>query len=116
MFEEGIELSWVPPVHSSKDVHYFISSIRDQVTNTINTTSNIANLTGLDPGMTYNITVVAINSAGMREWAGEEIYTHNPSLGSNEGICSIIETTWNSAWPSKINCKMMNVIILMNVV
>ena len=92
VFEEGIELSWVPPVHSSKDVHYFISSIRDQVTNTINTTNNMANLTGLEPGMTYNITVVAVNSAGMREWAGEEIYTHNPSVGSTESkeTCSII--------------------------
>ena len=59
---DGIELNWIPPQEPNGDVYYLI----DDGNRTVNTSSGSTyfNLTGLQRGVTYNITVVAVNSAG----------------------------------------------------
>ena len=65
---DGIELNWIPPREPNGDIrHYIIKyTTQDGTQQEINTTNNINyyNLTGLERGQTYNITVVAVNSAG----------------------------------------------------
>ena len=69
VFDDGIELNWIPPKEPNGDIqHYIIKyTTQDGTHQEINTTNNINyyNLTGLERGQTYNnITVVAVNSAG----------------------------------------------------
>ena len=65
---DGIELNWIPPREPNGDMRHYIVKYTTQngTQQEINTTNNINyyNLTGLDRGQTYNITVVAVNSAG----------------------------------------------------
>ena len=72
----GIELNWVPPMEPNGDVYYLI----DDGNITVNTSSESTyfNLTGLQRGVTYNITVVAVNSAGRNDTGTVLNYTHNP--------------------------------------
>ena len=63
---EGIELNWIPPLEPNGDVYYLIE-YNDGINNvSVNTSSESTylNLTGLQRGVTYKITVVAVNSAG----------------------------------------------------
>ena len=66
--DDGIELNWIPPRETNGDIrHYIIKHTTQNGTqNKTNTTNNINyyKLTGLERGPTYNITVVAVNSAG----------------------------------------------------
>ena len=69
VFDDGIELNWIPPRKPNGDIqHYIIKYItQDGTQQKINTANNINyyNLTGLERGQTYNnIRVVAVNSAG----------------------------------------------------
>ena len=69
VFDDGIELNWIPPREPNGDIrHYIIKyTTQDGTQQEINTTNNINyyNLTGLERGQTYNnIRVVAVNSAG----------------------------------------------------
>ena len=86
VFDDGIELNWIPPREPNGDIQHYIIKYTTQngTQQEINTTNNINyyNLTGLDRGQTYNntnynnltglesgqtynnITVVAVNSAG----------------------------------------------------
>ena len=69
VFDDGIELNWIPPREPNGDIrHYIIKyTTQDGTQQEINTTNNTNyyNLTGLKRGQTYNnITVVAVNSAG----------------------------------------------------
>ena len=67
VFDDGIELNWIPPRKPNGDIrHYIIKYTTQNGTQKINTANNINyyNLTGLERGQTYNITVVAVNSAG----------------------------------------------------
>ena len=80
VFQHGIELNWIPPRETNGDIqHYIIYTTQNGIDceQEINTTdnTNYYNLTGLEIGRTYNITVVAVNSAGMSERSGT-IYTH----------------------------------------
>ena len=66
--DDGIELNWIPPREPNGDIRHYIIKYTTQnktqnKTNTGNNT-NYYNLTGLERGQTYNITVVAVNSAG----------------------------------------------------
>ena len=68
MFDDGIELNWIPPIEPNGKIQYYIINYTTQngTKQTINTTNNINyyNLTGLERGQIYNnITVVAVNSA-----------------------------------------------------
>ena len=71
VFDDGIELNWIPPREPNGDILYYIIkyTTQDGTQKEINTTNNINyyNLTGLERGQTYNnitVTVVAVNAAG----------------------------------------------------
>ena len=69
VFDDGIELNWIPPREPNGDIqHYIIKyTTQDRTQQEINTTNNINyyNLIGLERGQTYNnIRVVAVNSVG----------------------------------------------------
>ena len=69
VFDDGIELNWIPPREPNGNIRHYIIKYTTQngTQQEINTTNNINyyNLTGLERGQTYNnITVVAVNSAG----------------------------------------------------
>ena len=72
--KDGVELNWMPPREPNGELHYIIQ----YGSNTTNTASNLTyyNLTGLANGTTYNITVMAVNSAGSNTSDVME-YTHN---------------------------------------
>ena len=67
VFDDGIELNWIPPREPNGDIQHYIIKYTTQngTQQEINTTNNTNyyNLTGLEKGQTYNITVVAVNSA-----------------------------------------------------
>ena len=71
VFQDGIELNWIPPRETNGDIQHYIIKYTTQnlteqdITTTDNT--NYYNLTGLERGQTYKITVVAVNSAGTSE-------------------------------------------------
>ena len=77
VFQDGVELNWIPPKEPNGELHYIIQ----YGSNTTNTTSNLTyyNLTGLVNGTTYNITVMAVNSAGSNTSDVME-YTHKPRI------------------------------------
>ena len=68
VFEDGIELNWLPPTEPNGEVHYVIYYTPEGGTGqSIDTGSNLThyNLTGLERSRVYtNIAVQAINSAG----------------------------------------------------
>ena len=68
VFQDGIELNWLPPTEPNGEVHYVIEYKREDSGSwtSVNTTSNSThyNLTGLHSGTNYTIRVVAVNSAG----------------------------------------------------
>ena len=71
MFQDGVELNWLPPTEPNGEVHYVIEYKREDSGNwtSVNTTSvgTHYNLTGLHSGTNYTIRVVAVNSAGRTE-------------------------------------------------
>ena len=79
VFQDGVELNWIPPREPNGELHYIIQ----YGFNTTNTTSNLTyyNLTGLVNGTTYNITVMAVNSAG-NSTSDVMKYTHNSATAS----------------------------------
>ena len=68
MYQDGIELNWLPPTEHNGEVHYVIYYIPEGGTEqSINTGSNLThyNLTELERNRVYtNIAVQANNSAG----------------------------------------------------
>ena len=71
VFQDGIELNWLPPTEPNGEVHYVVEYKREDSGNwtSLNTTSDSThyNLTGLHSGTHYTIRVVAVNSAGRAE-------------------------------------------------
>ena len=76
---DGIELNWIPPLEPNGDVYYLIEYNDGNRTVPLNTSSKSTyfNLTGLQRGVTYNITVVAVNSAGRSDTGTVLNYTHS---------------------------------------
>ena len=67
VFQDGIELNWLPPTEPNGEVHYVIYYTPEGGTEqSIDTGSNLHyNLTGLERNRVYtNIAVQAVNSAG----------------------------------------------------
>ena len=68
VFQDGVELNWLPPTEPNGEVHYVIEYKREDSGSwtSVNTTSDSThyNLTGLDSGTNYTIRVVAVNAAG----------------------------------------------------
>ena len=77
---DGIELNWIHPLEPNGDVYYLIEYNDGNRTVSVNTSSSSTyfHLTGLQRGVTYNITVVAVNSAGRSDTGPVLNYTHNP--------------------------------------
>ena len=66
VFQDGVELNWLPPTEPNGEVHYVIEYKREDSGNwaSVNTTSDSThyNLTGLHSGTNYSIRVVAVSS------------------------------------------------------
>ena len=92
VFDDGIELNWIPPREPNGDIrHYIIRyTTKNGTQQEINTTNNINyyNSTGLERGETCNnITVVAVNSAG--GGGGSQpitSYVHKPPVESTSEL------------------------------
>ena len=65
VFQDGVELNWLPPTEPNGEVHYVIEYKREDSGNwtSVNTTSDSThyNLTELHSGTNYTIRVVAVN-------------------------------------------------------
>ena len=87
VFEDGIELNWLPPTEPNGEVHYVIYYTPEGGTEqSIDTGSDLThyNLTGLERNRVYtNIAVQAVNSVGSSE-RSVEIGQYNHTL-LNEG-------------------------------
>ncbi len=68
MYQDGVELNWLPPSEPNGEVHYVVEYKREDSGNwtSVNTTSGSThyNVTGLHSGTSYTIRVVTVNSAG----------------------------------------------------
>ena len=105
--EDGIELNWIPPLEPNGDVHYVIyyskidedssllpltSNSSENQTRKNSSSSTFFNLTGLQRGVTYNITLVAANSRGISDLVAGFNYRHekfNESMGEIVQNCQI---------------------------
>ena len=88
VYQDGIELNWLPPTEPSGEVHYVIYYTPEGGTEqSIDTGSNLThyNMTGLERDRVYtNIAVQAVNSAGRSERSAIiQEYIHTPP---NEGM------------------------------
>ena len=88
VYQDGIELNWLPPTEPNGEVHYVIYYTPEGGTEqSIDTGSNLThyNMTGLERDRVYtNIAVQAVNSAGRSERSAIiQEYIHTPP---NEGM------------------------------
>ena len=65
VFQDGVELNWLPPTEPNGEVHYVVEYKREDSGSwtSVNTTSDSThyNLTGLHSGTNYTIRVVAVS-------------------------------------------------------
>ena len=95
VFDDGIELNWIPPREPNGDIqHYIIKyTTQDGTQQEVNTTNNTNyyNLTGLEREQTYYIIrVEAVNSAG--GGGGSQpltSYVHNPTVESTSELLRV---------------------------
>ena len=89
MFQDGVELNWLPPTEPNGEVHYVVEYKREDSGNctSVNTTSDSThyNLTGLHSGTNYTIRVVAVNSVG------RAAITHTPNSSTATPTTSTID-------------------------
>ena len=78
-YTNGIELNWMPPLEPNGDVYYLIEYNDGNRTVSVYTSSESTylNLRGLQKGVTYNITVVAVNAAGRSDTGAVFNYTYS---------------------------------------
>ena len=87
VFQDGVELNWLPPNDPNGEVHYVIFYTPEGSTeHSVDTGSDLThyNLTGLERNSTYNISVQAVNSAGrsgIRQNAVVTNYSHTVPVG-----------------------------------
>ena len=71
MFQDGVELNWLPTTEPNGEVHYVVEYKREDSGNwtSVNTTSDSThyNLTGLQSATHYTIRVVAVKNANRKE-------------------------------------------------
>ena len=71
VFQDGVELNWLPTTEPNGEVHYVVEYKREDSGNwtSVNTTSDSTryNLTGLQSGTHYTIRVVAVKNANRKE-------------------------------------------------
>jgi hypothetical protein len=108
----SISISWQPPTLTSLQVFYYIisannlnsSTVVGDSTTQVNTTTNVMlyNVTGLLPGTTYELTVVAVS----RDIYGSEVAISQPS--------SSVTNTTGFTGTALILCMYMFVIVAVN--
>ena len=82
VFQHGIELNWIPPRETNGDIQHYIITYTTQdgteqeITTTDNT--NYYNLTGLDRGKRYEISIAAFNSFASNSSTPKLNYSHHP--------------------------------------
>ena len=90
VFQDGVELNWLPPIEPNGEVHYVIKYKREDSGNwtSVNTTSDSThyNLTGLHSGTRYTVRVVAVS-------AGRAPTTVVPTSGSATVSIAVIVTS-----------------------
>ena len=91
----GIELNWIPPLEPNGDVYYLIEYNDGNTTDSVNASSESTyfNLTGLRSGVTYSITVVAVNSAGKNDTGPILNYTRDVQ-SKYLSICDNFNCQW----------------------
>ena len=89
VFQDGVELNWLPPTEPNGEVHYVVEYKREDSGNwtSVNTTSDSThyNLTGLHNGTSYTIRVVAVSY-------GREPITPTPTSSTAEPTPMISST------------------------
>ena len=82
VFQHGIELNWIPPRETNGDIQHYIIKYTTQngTEQEINTTdnTNYYNLTGLERGKRYEISIAAFNSFASNHSTPKLNYTHYP--------------------------------------
>ena len=86
VFQDGVELNWLPPIEPNGEVHYVIYYKPDNATEHNSSARNNLthyNLTRLEMNRVYiNITVQAVNSAGGSDRSAVIAqYNHTPPIG-----------------------------------
>ena len=104
VFPHGIELNWIPPRETNGDIQHYIikyttqDGTEQEITTTDNT--NYYNLTGLESGKRYEISIVAVNSFASEPSTPSLSYGHHSSKQKGcSGACGIV-CTWVT--PGKI--------------
>ena len=86
VFQDGVELNWLPPTEPNGQVHYAVEYKRDERGSwiSVNTTSDSThyNLTGLHSGTSYTIRVVAVKVAGRASNIPTACSTATPTASS----------------------------------
>jgi len=71
VFQDGVELNWLPPAEPNGEVHYVVEYKREDSGSwtSVNTASDSTHytLTGLHRGTNYTIRVVAVKNANRKE-------------------------------------------------
>ena len=90
VFDDRIELNWILPRERKGLIrHYIVKyTTQDGTQREFNTGNNLlhCNLSGLERGRTYNITVAAVNSAGRGRESQPISYVHNPPVKSTSEL------------------------------
>ena len=99
VFQDGVELNWLPPTEPNGEVHYVVEYKREDSGNwtSVNTTSDSThyNLTGLHSGTSYTIRVVAVKGAGRASNIPTACSTATPTASS-----TATPTTSNTGTPT----------------
>ena len=86
VFQDGVELNWLPPTEPNGEVHYVVEYKREDSGSwtSVNTTSDSThyNLTGLHSGTSYTIRVVAVKGAGRASNIPTACSTATPTASS----------------------------------
>ena len=115
VFDDGIELNWIPPREPNGDIRHYIIKYTNGTQHEINTTNNTNcyNLTGLERGQTYNnIIVVAVNSAGGGGGSQPTTsYVHAPTVESTSELDLEIKDILNVGRKSTLYMSVHNLIV-----
>ena len=107
VFQDGIELNWLPPTEPNGEVHYVIYYTPEGGTEqSIDTGSNLThyNLTGLERNRVYtNIAVQAVNSVG-RSDRSAAIAQYNHTLPSELCTKNTMQLTFHSMNSDSLTC------------